>query len=134
MLYINRPSDAFSQSLAFSSFRAVALLVTGLTFWVDTQDGRPTRCNDTAGCVDLLAISAHSRYKLRISVVATTADSLSIIITIGRLVYRSRRVKLWWDDAWAAASMVAAIVLLTGMWIHSEAPGQRFPVHTFKCL
>lgn len=60
----------------------------------------------------------------RYSVVFTVLPILAMIITALRLVYRARRNHLGKDDAWAALSIVSAIVMVTGNWTLSDEPGE----------
>ncbi|KAG2058149.1 hypothetical protein BDR06DRAFT_852570, partial [Suillus hirtellus] len=49
-------------------------------------------------------------------VVELVLHSIAIICTIFRLMYRGWMRHLWWDDAWAALSLIADVVCLACIW------------------
>ncbi|KAK7020651.1 hypothetical protein VNI00_017689 [Paramarasmius palmivorus] len=53
---------------------------------------------------------------------AIAGATIAILATSFRLYLRIRRRNLWWDDAWAFMSMLAIIVMLTGMMIFTSPP------------
>lgn len=54
------------------------------------------------------------------TVVATVCECTAIVTTSLRLYYRATRRHFGLDDAWAAFSLLAAVVLLVGAWLRSN--------------
>ncbi|OBZ66338.1 hypothetical protein A0H81_13627 [Grifola frondosa] len=50
----------------------------------------------------------------------------SIILTLFRIYERYRNRKFWWDDAWAALTLVLAIIFMIAVELHLEDP-TKFP-------
>ncbi|KAG1814986.1 hypothetical protein EV424DRAFT_1121891 [Suillus variegatus] len=55
---------------------------------------------------------------------------IAMLCTIFRLVYRGWMRHLWWEDAWAAFSLISDIICLLCIWIHTSIsfPGWIFSV------
>ncbi|KAK7047240.1 hypothetical protein VNI00_006906 [Paramarasmius palmivorus] len=58
----------------------------------------------------------------QIQACAITGVIIAVSATCFRLYLRARRRNLWWDDAWAFMSMVAIIIMFTGMLIFTSPP------------
>lgn len=58
-------------------------------------------------------------YSSRASVVALVLHSIAILCTIFRLAYRGWMYHLWWEDAWAAFSLIGDVVCLACIWLDS---------------
>ncbi len=56
-------------------------------------------------------------------VIATVVHGLAQIFTFFRLAYRSRKGRLWLDDACASIAMVCSLVWLVCYWIYTDVPG-----------
>ncbi|KAG2068159.1 hypothetical protein BDR04DRAFT_1025205, partial [Suillus decipiens] len=52
-------------------------------------------------------------------VVALVLHSIAILCTIFRLAYRGWMHHLWWEDAWAAFSLIGDVVCLVCIWVDS---------------
>ncbi|PCH34899.1 hypothetical protein WOLCODRAFT_139640 [Wolfiporia cocos MD-104 SS10] len=65
---------------------------------------------------------------LAVRVVNFVLPSIAILVTIFRLYDRASNHRLWWDDAFAALSMLFAIVFMAAIEMHAEPP-TRFPRH-----
>ncbi|KAG2340978.1 hypothetical protein BDR05DRAFT_888978 [Suillus weaverae] len=66
-------------------------------------------------------------------VAGSVSHGVAIVCTIFRLVYRGWTRRIWWEDAWAAVSLVADVVCLACIWINplTDCYGfhLRFVVH-----
>ncbi|KAK0243910.1 hypothetical protein EDD85DRAFT_179794 [Armillaria nabsnona] len=60
-------------------------------------------------------------WTLRIT--ATVVHGLAQIFTFFRLAHRSRKGRLWLDDACASIAMVCSLVWLVCYWIYTDVPG-----------
>ncbi|KAG2115037.1 hypothetical protein DEU56DRAFT_761718 [Suillus clintonianus] len=67
-------------------------------------------------------------YSLRLVVAASVSQSIAILLTIFRLVYRGWTRQLWWEDAWAALALVSDGVCLAWIWVRTT---KRLPAWTF---
>ncbi|ESK85066.1 hypothetical protein Moror_11038 [Moniliophthora roreri MCA 2997] len=67
-----------------------------------------------------MAIHEPSLVQLRI--IAIIGATMAILATVFRLYLRARKRNLWWDDFWAGLSMVAMIIMLTGMMLFTSPP------------
>ncbi|KAK0202081.1 hypothetical protein DFS33DRAFT_1263870, partial [Desarmillaria ectypa] len=56
-------------------------------------------------------------------VTATVVHGLAQIFTFFRLAYRSRKARLWLDDACASIAMLCSLVWLVCYWIFTDVPG-----------
>ncbi|KAG2106620.1 uncharacterized protein F5147DRAFT_229527 [Suillus discolor] len=54
---------------------------------------------------------------------------IAMLCTIFRLVYRGWMRHLWWEDAWAAFSLISDVICLLCIWIHTSI---SFPTWTFS--
>lgn len=54
--------------------------------------------------------------------IITVFASIAILLTVFRLSYRWRIRRFWWDDAWAASSMLFQLALLIAFWIRTDLP------------
>ncbi|KAG1791913.1 uncharacterized protein HD556DRAFT_1206826, partial [Suillus plorans] len=45
---------------------------------------------------------------------------IAMLCTIFRLVYRGWMRHLWWEDAWAACSLISDVICLLCIWIHTS--------------
>ncbi|KAG1779451.1 hypothetical protein EV702DRAFT_102146 [Suillus placidus] len=53
----------------------------------------------------------------RLAVAGSVSHGIAIVCTIFRLVYRGWTRRVWWEDAWAAVSLVSDVVCLACIWI-----------------
>ncbi|KAL0576433.1 hypothetical protein V5O48_005538 [Marasmius crinis-equi] len=60
--------------------------------------------------------------------VTTTLLGIGQILTVARLIVRYRARRMWLDDAWAFVALICAFMLLVGMWIRTDVPGEG-PLH-----
>ncbi|KAG2146298.1 hypothetical protein DEU56DRAFT_787361 [Suillus clintonianus] len=56
-------------------------------------------------------------YSSRLSVAGLVSHSIAILCTIFRLVYRASTGYFWWEDVWAAISLIADVVCLACIWL-----------------
>ncbi|KAG2079229.1 hypothetical protein BDR04DRAFT_1063830 [Suillus decipiens] len=52
----------------------------------------------------------------RVIVAGSVFHGIAIVCTIFRLVYRGWTRRIWWEDAWAAVSLVSDALALTSVW------------------
>ena len=52
----------------------------------------------------------------------------ALVVTLIRLADRTRNRLLWWDDAWAFASFLLAIVFMTAVELHLQDPSRRIRI------
>lgn len=55
----------------------------------------------------------------RLAVAGSVSHGIAIVCTVFRLVYRVWTRRVWWEDAWAAISLISDVVCLACIWIHS---------------
>jgi hypothetical protein len=55
----------------------------------------------------------------RLGVVGSVSHGIAIVCTIFRLVYRAWTRRIWWEDAWAAVSLISDVFCLACIWINS---------------
>ncbi|KAG2358249.1 hypothetical protein BDR07DRAFT_1418137 [Suillus spraguei] len=55
----------------------------------------------------------------RLVVAGSVSHGVAIICTIFRLVYRGWTRHIWWEDAWAAVSLISDVVCLVCVWTPS---------------
>ncbi|KAG1837374.1 hypothetical protein DFJ58DRAFT_709623 [Suillus subalutaceus] len=53
----------------------------------------------------------------RLEVAGSLSHGIAIVCTIFRLVYRVWTHRIWWEDAWAAISLISDVVCLTCIWV-----------------
>ncbi|KAG0707960.1 hypothetical protein DFH29DRAFT_843976 [Suillus ampliporus] len=53
----------------------------------------------------------------RLPVAGSVSHGIAIVSTIFRLVYRGWTRRVWWEDAWAAFSLLSDVVCLACIWI-----------------
>ncbi|KAG1729713.1 hypothetical protein EDB19DRAFT_110543 [Suillus lakei] len=56
----------------------------------------------------------------RLAVAGSVSHSIAITCTIFRLVYRGWTCRIWWEDAWAAVSLISDVVCLACIWINPQ--------------
>ncbi|KAG1769369.1 hypothetical protein EDD22DRAFT_164875 [Suillus occidentalis] len=54
----------------------------------------------------------------RLAAVGSVSHSIAIVCTIFRLVYRGWTCRIWWEDAWAAVSLLSDVMCLACIWIN----------------
>lgn len=54
----------------------------------------------------------------RLAAVGSVSHGIAIVCTIFRLVYRGWTCHIWWEDAWAAISLISDVVCLACIWIN----------------
>ncbi|KAG1802844.1 uncharacterized protein HD556DRAFT_1227959 [Suillus plorans] len=50
-------------------------------------------------------------------VAVLVSNSIAILCTIARLVYRAWTRHFWWEDAWAAVALIADVLCLACLWL-----------------
>ncbi|KAG1859180.1 hypothetical protein C8R48DRAFT_605908, partial [Suillus tomentosus] len=51
-------------------------------------------------------------------VTGSVSHGIAIVCTIFRLVYRGWTRHVWWEDAWAAVSLISDVLVLACIWIY----------------
>lgn len=54
-----------------------------------------------------------------LAVAGSVSHGIAIVCTIFRLVYRAWTRRIWWEDAWAASSLISDVVCLVWIWVPS---------------
>ncbi|KAG2146309.1 hypothetical protein DEU56DRAFT_170594 [Suillus clintonianus] len=57
----------------------------------------------------------------RLPVAGSVSHSIAIASTVFRLVYRGWTRRVWWEDAWAAVSMISDVLCLATIWVKPSA-------------
>ncbi|KAG1741458.1 uncharacterized protein EDB91DRAFT_330028 [Suillus paluster] len=65
----------------------------------------------------------------RLAVAGSVSHGIAIVSTIFRLVYRGWTRRVWWEDAWAAFSLISDVFCLAYMWINPSTIS--FPTWAF---
>ncbi|KAG1902496.1 uncharacterized protein F5891DRAFT_949128, partial [Suillus fuscotomentosus] len=53
-----------------------------------------------------------------LEVTGSVSHGIAIVCTIFRLVYRGWTRHVWWEDAWAAVSLISDVLVLACIWIY----------------
>jgi hypothetical protein len=62
---------------------------------------------ELAGELKIAIMSRSSVYHRLKKVAGSVSHGIAIVCTIFRLVYRAWTRRIWWEDAWAASSLIS---------------------------
>ncbi|KAG1826308.1 hypothetical protein EV424DRAFT_1319908, partial [Suillus variegatus] len=61
-----------------------------------------------------------------LEVTGSVSHGIAIVCTIFRLVYRGWTRHAWWEDAWAAVSLISDVLVLASIWIYPSPNRYNF--------
>lgn len=67
-------------------------------------------------------------YSTNLIVAVLVSNSIAILCTIARLVYRVWMRHFWWEDAWAAVALIADVLCLACLWLDRRITSWILPV------
>ena len=80
------------------------------------------------------AIESHVLAYQVIAVFTSTITTISLALTVYRLIYRYAMRRFWWEDACAAVALIGGVICVVTSWIHFELGKIIRPVSTSNSI